>query len=125
MALFALWPFTRLVHAFSAPIGYLFRPYIVYRSRGAARPGAPIGSGRAGGAGDGRCSYCRSRNSMGGHPVHRTADRPARRLTPGQVVGSVSGFVILALAAVAVLWSVRRSVPQGIAGGVRCVAGHI
>ena len=44
MALFALWPFTRLVHAFSAPLGYLFRPYIVYRSRGAARPGAPIGS---------------------------------------------------------------------------------
>jgi nitrate reductase gamma subunit len=30
--LFALWPFTRLVHAFSAPIGYLWRPYIVYRS---------------------------------------------------------------------------------------------
>ena len=44
MALFALWPFTRLVHAFSAPVAYLFRPYIVYRSRGAARPGAPIGS---------------------------------------------------------------------------------
>ncbi|MFE3451227.1 respiratory nitrate reductase subunit gamma [Nonomuraea sp. NPDC059194] len=33
MLLFALFPFTRLVHAFSAPIGYLFRPYIVYRSR--------------------------------------------------------------------------------------------
>jgi nitrate reductase gamma subunit len=33
MVLFALWPFTRLVHAFSAPIAYLFRPYIVYRSR--------------------------------------------------------------------------------------------
>ncbi|AET19028.1 respiratory nitrate reductase subunit gamma [Mycobacterium tuberculosis] len=33
LALFALWPFTRLVHAFSAPIGYLFRPYIIYRSR--------------------------------------------------------------------------------------------
>ena len=31
--LFALWPFTRLVHVFSAPVGYLFRPYIVYRSR--------------------------------------------------------------------------------------------
>lgn len=31
--LFILWPFTRLVHVFSAPIGYLFRPYIVYRSR--------------------------------------------------------------------------------------------
>ena len=25
LTLFALWPFTRLVHAFSAPIGYLFR----------------------------------------------------------------------------------------------------
>lgn len=33
MALFALWPFTRLVHAFSAPVGYLFRPYVVYRRR--------------------------------------------------------------------------------------------
>ncbi len=33
LALFMLWPFTRLVHVFSAPIGYLFRPYIVYRSR--------------------------------------------------------------------------------------------
>ncbi|GAA4880673.1 respiratory nitrate reductase subunit gamma [Actinomycetospora straminea] len=32
-ALFALWPFTRLVHAFTAPLGYLFRPYVVYRSR--------------------------------------------------------------------------------------------
>ena len=33
MLLFALWPFTRLVHVFSAPLGYLTRPYIVYRSR--------------------------------------------------------------------------------------------
>lgn len=33
MLLFALWPFTRLVHVFSAPIGYFTRPYIVYRSR--------------------------------------------------------------------------------------------
>jgi nitrate reductase gamma subunit len=33
IALFALWPFTRLVHVFSAPIGYPTRPYIVYRSR--------------------------------------------------------------------------------------------
>jgi nitrate reductase gamma subunit len=31
--LFALWPFTRLVHVFSAPLGYITRPYIVYRSR--------------------------------------------------------------------------------------------
>ncbi|MEL5990397.1 respiratory nitrate reductase subunit gamma [Microbacterium phosphatis] len=33
MALFMIWPFTRLVHAFTAPLHYLFRPYIVYRSR--------------------------------------------------------------------------------------------
>jgi nitrate reductase gamma subunit len=31
--LFAFWPFTRLVHAFSAPVGYVTRPYVVYRSR--------------------------------------------------------------------------------------------
>jgi len=31
--LFAVWPFTRLVHVFSAPVQYLFRPYVVYRSR--------------------------------------------------------------------------------------------
>jgi nitrate reductase gamma subunit len=42
-ALFAAWPFTRLVHVFSAPVGYLTRPYIVYRSRGwepVRRPGS-------------------------------------------------------------------------------------
>lgn len=33
MFLFALWPFTRLVHVLSAPLGYLTRPYIVYRGR--------------------------------------------------------------------------------------------
>ncbi|MER6142801.1 respiratory nitrate reductase subunit gamma [Streptomyces sparsogenes] len=38
MALFALWPFSRLVHAFTAPLGYLARPYVVYRSRTPARP---------------------------------------------------------------------------------------
>lgn len=32
-ALFAFWPFSRLVHVFSAPLGYFTRPYIVYRSR--------------------------------------------------------------------------------------------
>ena len=37
MLLFAVWPFTRLVHAFTAPVGYLFRPYVVYRSRDAQR----------------------------------------------------------------------------------------
>ncbi|MGW1993718.1 respiratory nitrate reductase subunit gamma [Embleya sp. NPDC001921] len=40
MLLFALFPFTRLVHAFSAPLGYLFRPYVVYRSRDSRSPGA-------------------------------------------------------------------------------------
>ncbi len=33
MLLFALVPFTRLVHIFSAPVGYMSRPYLVYRSR--------------------------------------------------------------------------------------------
>ena len=33
--LFLLWPYTRLVHVLSVPIGYLFRPYVVYRSRDA------------------------------------------------------------------------------------------
>ena len=32
-ALIACWPFTRLVHVFSLPLGYLTRPYIVYRTR--------------------------------------------------------------------------------------------
>jgi nitrate reductase gamma subunit len=36
MLLFACWPFTRLVHAFSAPVAYLFRPYVVYRRRSTA-----------------------------------------------------------------------------------------
>ncbi|WP_329294945.1 respiratory nitrate reductase subunit gamma [Streptomyces pseudovenezuelae] len=33
MALIALVPYTRLVHMFSAPLAYLFRPYVIYRSR--------------------------------------------------------------------------------------------
>ena len=40
MFLFALWPFTRLVHVFSVPLGYLWRPYVVYRAK------APRGVGR-------------------------------------------------------------------------------
>lgn len=35
IALFALWPFTRLVHALTAPLNYFFRPYVLYRSRDA------------------------------------------------------------------------------------------
>lgn len=37
LALFASWPFSRLVHAFSVPLGYAVRPYVVYRSRGGRR----------------------------------------------------------------------------------------
>ncbi|GAA0567151.1 respiratory nitrate reductase subunit gamma [Actinomadura livida] len=33
LVLFCIWPFTRLVHMLTAPVGYLTRPYIVYRSR--------------------------------------------------------------------------------------------
>ncbi|MFC5213087.1 respiratory nitrate reductase subunit gamma [Streptomyces coerulescens] len=33
MVLIALVPYTRLVHMFSAPVQYLFRPYLVYRGR--------------------------------------------------------------------------------------------
>ena len=36
LVLIACWPFTRLVHAFTVPVTYLIRPYIVYRSRDAA-----------------------------------------------------------------------------------------
>ena len=45
--LFAFWPFSRLVHVFSAPLGYLTRPYIVYRSRD-----AQLGTRPHGGAGN-------------------------------------------------------------------------
>jgi nitrate reductase gamma subunit len=31
--LYALWPFSRLVHAWSLPLQYVGRPYILYRSR--------------------------------------------------------------------------------------------
>jgi nitrate reductase gamma subunit len=33
LALFALWPYTSLVHAFAVPLTYPARPYVVYRSR--------------------------------------------------------------------------------------------
>ncbi|MGW1323597.1 respiratory nitrate reductase subunit gamma [Streptomyces antibioticus] len=48
--LFAAWPFTRLVHVWSAPIGYLARPYLVYRRRSApAAATAPTSAPKAGG----------------------------------------------------------------------------
>jgi nitrate reductase gamma subunit len=36
--LFVLIPFSRLVHAFTVPLHYLFRPYVVYRSRDVVTP---------------------------------------------------------------------------------------
>ncbi|MBB3082707.1 respiratory nitrate reductase subunit gamma [Geodermatophilus sabuli] len=51
LVLFAIWPFTRLVHVFSAPLGYFTRPYIVYRSRDTelGNRAAPRGWDRVGG----------------------------------------------------------------------------
>lgn len=40
LLLIGMWPFTRLVHAFAAPVQYLFRPYVVYRSRDPRRLGS-------------------------------------------------------------------------------------
>lgn len=39
LILVAMIPFTRLVHIFSAPVGYLSRPAVVYRSKDAGRLG--------------------------------------------------------------------------------------
>lgn len=41
MILFCVWPFTRLVHVLSAPVGYTTRPYVVYRSRDDELASAP------------------------------------------------------------------------------------
>jgi nitrate reductase gamma subunit len=78
MALFVIWPFTRLVHAFTAPLHYLFRPYIVYRSRDrdSSRTG---GKGRAGAAG-GRSSTARTSTTAArrGWSAVGTRDRDTR-----------------------------------------------
>jgi nitrate reductase gamma subunit len=44
--IWAVWPFSRLVHAWSVPLWYLWRPYVVYRSKRAAPPAEPGTSGR-------------------------------------------------------------------------------
>ena len=62
-ALFAFWPFTRLVHVFSAPLGYLTRPYIVYRSRDAGAREPPRGAAGSGWD-DVVCSYCGCRRQI-------------------------------------------------------------
>ncbi|MGH3597486.1 MAG: respiratory nitrate reductase subunit gamma [Mycobacterium sp.] len=45
-AIFLVWPFSRLVHAWSYPLWYLWRPYIVIRSRVARAPEEPGTGGR-------------------------------------------------------------------------------
>lgn len=45
MTLFLLFPFSRLVHIWSVPVGYMFRPYQVVRRRGSSRP-LPMRAGR-------------------------------------------------------------------------------
>lgn len=45
-AVLAVWPFSRLVHAWSYPVWYLWRPYVVYRSRKPGHPNEPGTSGR-------------------------------------------------------------------------------
>ncbi|HEX6501481.1 MAG TPA: respiratory nitrate reductase subunit gamma [Micromonosporaceae bacterium] len=42
----AVWPFTRLVHVWSYPLWYLWRPFVLYRSRVATHPPEPGTSGR-------------------------------------------------------------------------------
>ncbi|HEX5349259.1 MAG TPA: respiratory nitrate reductase subunit gamma [Pseudonocardiaceae bacterium] len=45
-AILAIWPFTRLVHAWSYPLWYLWRPFIIYRNRIPTNPTEPGTSGR-------------------------------------------------------------------------------
>jgi nitrate reductase gamma subunit len=45
--LYMLWPFSRLVHAFSVPVGYFKRSPILYRSRGNPQPPEAVPQARA------------------------------------------------------------------------------
>ena len=86
-ALFALWPFTRLVHVFSAPLGYLTRPYIVYRSRddrSSAAPAAPrLGTGRPE-----MCEHCGCR---GVEPIRNLMDEHVALLDGAHAVRQAIG----------------------------------
>lgn len=44
--IFAVWPFSRLVHAWSYPLWYLWRPYVVYRAKRSGPPKEPGTGGR-------------------------------------------------------------------------------
>ena len=54
-AFWALFPFSRLVHAWSIPLQYLGRPYILYRKRYGL---AMRRQAARGGAGDGAFTVC-------------------------------------------------------------------
>jgi nitrate reductase gamma subunit len=58
--LFALWPFSRLVHAWSAPVAYLRRSPILYRSRAGRTAPQPAGISLATGAARGGNGSTRS-----------------------------------------------------------------
>jgi nitrate reductase gamma subunit len=45
-AIFLVWPFSRLVHAWSYPLWYLWRPYVVIRSRVPTHPKEPGTGGK-------------------------------------------------------------------------------
>ena len=42
LTVFLIFPFSRLVHIWSAPVGYVFRPYQVVRKRGARGPSREV-----------------------------------------------------------------------------------
>ncbi|HJQ58052.1 MAG TPA: respiratory nitrate reductase subunit gamma [Vineibacter sp.] len=42
LTIFLIFPFSRLVHIWSAPVGYVFRPYQVVRKRGARGPSREV-----------------------------------------------------------------------------------
>ena len=69
--IWALWPFSRLVHAWSAPLWYLWRPYVVYRSRRPARPAEPGTAGRRWR----KISVLRARDGKIAALIHRSRDR--------------------------------------------------
>ncbi len=73
--IWAVWPFSRLVHAWSYPLWYLWRPYIVYRSR---RPSRPLSRAPAG-AGGARSAYRTDLIHFGPIPAPRHAARTGRR----------------------------------------------
>ena len=102
MALFAIWPFTRLVHAFTAPVHCLFRPYIVYRTGRVVRllgrtaaAGNGSGESRADAAGTYRRERVRSVRSRSPCSTRWPGDRslrpPPRCLVPASESTPLAG----------------------------------